>query len=400
MSKIPFHEYWSNICNMVVGFFEDKNEMTPVWIILGSMFGVVCMTVLLVILPWHIDAVGHDAPLLHSVLVIVALATGITVWHRIIRWKSIINDFVEGILDGEIRARQEQEQRMTAKTNELEARLDSNAKELSRQYDDKINRLTTDLNDMLSSLPRQVYGMEKNMDTLVHKMGQLEALAKNALEANNAKTDKLKDNLDELNKWTPKIENVKSDIEIIKSRTRDTKAYVAGIEDIVSQNIDEEHKEFAYGEIQSKAPAANTPITRDILQRCICDEYESYGFMAQTNKIRSKPGIMLLKDSNMCAVLCLRDREIPYHAERRTKRISRKMFSVDLKLAEEYNVPLALLVINTANNRKWLHIIHPDSMKDLKGVTTPEILAQNDKVSANTLETEYKRAVTRIGGMA
>ena len=147
------------------------------------------MTVLLVILPWHIDAVGHDAPLLHSVLVIVALATGITVWHRIIRWKSIINDFVEGILDGEIRARQEQEQRMTAKTNELEARLDSNAKELSRQYDDKINRLTTDLNDMLSSLPRQVYGMEKNMDTLVHKMGQLEALAKNALEANNAKTD-------------------------------------------------------------------------------------------------------------------------------------------------------------------------------------------------------------------
>ena len=86
--------------------------------------------------------------------------------------------------------------------------------------------------------------------------------------------------------------------------------------------------------------------------------------------------------------------------KRMQRRVSRKDCIPEIKLAARLDVPMALLVTNRINGRKWIKIVESDELRGWEGVTTPVILAKNDEDSEIELEEIFADGVVNLGGVA
>ena len=335
---------------------------------------------LLLIAPWILSAAGYGERWIRIASVIAIFAVGYVVWRISVRWLEYSECRAAAEADKTKKARQED-------ADYLGKRMDSVANTM-------VAKVAAQLNDSNGSMKRS---LKSHSDSVI-------AAVRSVLAHMVEKEEKLENKVDAVDTRTgelqPKWEETHSGVSDMQREIKAIKTSLAAIAEMVHPdgNLEaEEHSNAA-----TSAPGNKTPANTTKGQRIewICGKYEEYGFETVRGQNRSNPDIVLYKEQKAAAVICIRDRAISDDANNKVKRIGKKMCVVELEYAKEYNLVFVLYVVNTKNNRQWMHVVEPGELKDWKGKSTPDILAKNDKESEQVLERQYRETVIRLGGVA
>ena len=367
---------------MLAGIFKGhiRSEMMRQLVGQAVPFAATVAISLLIIAPWILSVTGYGEHWIRIASAITIIAAGYAVWRISVRWL----EYSEGRAAAEAyktkKARQEDTdylgKRMDSVANSIEAdvaaRLNEISESMRRSLKSHSDSVITAVRSLLVCIVRREEEMEKKIDAVDTRTGELQ----------------------------PKWEEMHSAVSDVQREIKAIKAFLAAIAEMIHPDADletEEHSNAATSVPGNKTPA-NT--TKEQRMESICRKLAEYGFEPVRGKNRSEPDIVLNKKEGKAVAICVRDRAISDDANNKVKRIGRKMCLVELKYAEEHNRVFVLYVVNTKNNRQWMHIVEPGELKDWKGKTTPDILAKNDKESEQVLERQYRETIIRLGGVA
>ena len=415
---------------MTVGIFNEKlaNKRVRMLVMHCSLVVVSSTIILLVIIPWFLVAAGYD-PELHPWLVIGGIATGLLVWGLLYNWMLYMRQSVDDEVVREKQVRQddvdqlgrmldtkkaeigsEVKGKLEAHLGDVKTELAENSEAVTKSVDDRLGNAEKKFDTGVQSVNSSVQLMETAADTCTASMTGI----KNGMEANvikykedmdakiselGTKTNSLKASVDGMRGDVVKIQGVMSEIDAMKKWMQDTNIFIGALADACLARPGPHRGEVQHSTTLA-VPDGQTPATTDQLIGKICKQLSGHGFRCVPGQNRSKPDIIIYdRDSKLVAFALVRAREFTDDPEDRTRRISRKMCPVGLRFAEEHGVPLVIIVVNTVTGRQWTSTVQPENLKDWKGVTTPEVLSQNDEVSGKTLERAYRDAIMQLGGM-
>ena len=419
---------------MAVGLFNEKlaNKRVRMLVTHGSLVVVASTISLLVIIPWFLAATGYD-PELHPWLVLGGLAAGLLVWGLLFNWMLYMGQSVDGEVDKEEQARQDDVDQMGAMLNAkkteigtvVEGKLNAHSNDVKNKLEESSEAVTKSVDELLGSTEKKfdagvqsVNSNVKRMEDAANTSTATMAGFKDDMEKNvtgfkedtdakinklredvASKTDFLKASVDGMREDVAKIRDVPSEIKAIKKWMQGASISIGAVADALLPDEDQDGESLQHSTTLA-VPDGQAPTTADQLIGKICKQLSGHGFRCIPGQNRSKPDIIIYdRDSKLVAFALVRAREFTDDPEDRTRRISRKMCPVGLRFAEEHGVPLVIIVVNTVTGRQWTSTVQPENLKDWKGVTTPEVLSQNDEVSGKTLEREYRDAIMQLGGM-
>ena len=205
----------------------------------------------------------------------------------------------------------------------------------------------------------------------------------------SSKVDELISHISKIDTFDDKISQIRSDIKRIDTS-------ITTIADCVvpdDESFDDKATESAL------LPKETLRNKKEQQIQALCRKLEEYKFVPKRAQNKAEPDISLFdKDEKLQATMSVKVRSISDEAGNRSKRISEKKCIVALKHAEKHGVPFVLCVPNTENGRIWFHIVQAEQVKDWKGITTLNILAQNDETTLQTLEEHNREVITKLGG--
>ena len=137
---------------------------------------------------------------------------------------------------------------------------------------------------------------------------------------------------------------------------------------------------------------------QDEMAQALCD----MGFGVKVGHGAGKPDCIIKKKGSKDVVAVGSNKAYSLYDEqgRMQRRITRKDCTPEIKLAARLKVPMALIVTNIVNDRRWISIVEPTELDDWKGESTPVMLAKDDETSGIELEEIFADGVVELGGQA
>ena len=137
---------------------------------------------------------------------------------------------------------------------------------------------------------------------------------------------------------------------------------------------------------------------QDEMAQALCD----MGFDVKVGHGAGKPDCIIKKKGRKDVVAVGSNKAYSLYDEqgRMQRRITRKDCTPEIKLAARLKVPMALIVTNIVNDRRWASIVELTELEDWKGESTPVMLAKNDEGSGIELEEIFADSVVELGGQA
>ena len=180
------------------------------------------------------------------------------------------------------------------------------------------------------------------------------------------------------------------------------------------QEENEADRERKGGSSGRKAQGAATKLTAQdgranrmagrMHQNEIAQLVRSAGLGADVGLNIGEPDLIIwrLKDGakKIIAVVSIKYYSLYDQQKRMQRRVSAKDCLPELTLAKKLKVPMIVIVTNRINGRRWARIVSVDEQKGWKGVSTPVMLAKNDRESGQMLQEEFASVIVKLGGKA
>lgn len=134
-------------------------------------------------------------------------------------------------------------------------------------------------------------------------------------------------------------------------------------------------------------------------QEKIVEYLRSLGFEVTIGRGAGEPDLILKKNGIIVAIISVKSFMLYDEPKRMQRRISKEKVEPELILAKKIPTKLVIFVINRRNCRRWTQIIQPDDLDSWQGVSTPVVLAKDDKESGIELESQFLSVLASLGAI-